>query len=976
MTANEAGTFTFVFTDVEGSTRLWEADPEAMRGAIGGHDSLLAELVGFRGGQIFANVGDGICAAFRSAADAVETCTAAQLAFSREDWGVPGPFRVRMAVHEAPAVRQADDFESSPELILCARMLAVAHGGQILVSEPTAASLEPLTTISLKDLGRHRLKDLTRPVRVYQVAHPDLPADFPPLRSRNLSHNLPADLASFVGREDALGTLATLLGERRLVTVVGPGGCGKTRVAIRAAREAMDRFRDGVWLVELAALSDPLLVTQQVATVLGIRDDANRIVGATAELAERLDDKELLVVLDNCEHLVEASARLVSDLLQLAPHVRVLATSQQPLGISGEALYTLPPMQLLPSDAERLDPLGYEAARLFLDRVESAGVSLQLDDATSSAIADICRRLDGLPLALELAAARTSALSVTDIAALLEDRFRLLTTGHRDGPPRHQTLSAAVEWSYRLLGEDERQLFDRLSVFRGGATLEAVRSVCGDPSSAPDDVVAALTELVTRSLVIAHRPASRSIRYDQLETLRAYGHERLRAARAEDAFRRAHAEYFVDLAGRGDSELRGPRQRQWLERLDDEQSNLRAAVDWAIETDRAELALGLVGSLWWYWFRRGLWQEGRRALEGVLDLPTRDGRQRLRALCGAALFCTVQNDYERARALVAEGLGIATRSEDAWAVAWLESIAGELAWYERDFDAVRVLSDRSLSAFAELDDRWGMAWVNRLAGQAEGTAGNVAVATDRHSESLRLFRELGDSWGMAWQLYFLGAASRSTGDYVTAEKCCGEALDLFEEQGEGAGTAHVLQERAEVARLQELYADAEALYSDSLALLRDLGDKHCSAASLTGLGLTAHATGDLDEAVARFLESLSLCIALDHGAGAAWALQGLAGVFTDSGDRILAVEVLAHVEMLRTSSGSPLSGHDRTAFEEVRSRLEATVPQKDFDAAWQRGAESSTERMLDEITDSFEARAGPTGRPAQAGRSGRRIPPS
>jgi predicted ATPase/class 3 adenylate cyclase len=521
------GTVTFLFTDIEGSTRLWEQHPDAMRHVIARHDDLAAEVILHHAGLLVKSRGEGdsLFTVFSRPTDALAAACALQQAFLTESWPAETPLRVRMALHAAPAERREGDYYG-PGVNRCARLRAVAHGGQVLLSQATADRVrEHLPAdVSLRDLGSHRLKDLQRPEHLFQLLHPELPSDFPPLRSLEaFAHNLPAQLTRFVGREQEIAAVNDLLAHARLLTLTGVGGTGKTRLALQVAADLLEEYPDGVWLVELAPLADPTLVPQTVASALGVREEPRRPL--TATLTDHLRPKSLLLVLDNCEHLLTASAQLADALLRACPKLRILASSREGLGVLGEQTYRVPSLSL--PDHKHLPPLEtlqeFEAVQLFADRARLSQATFALTPANARAVAQVCERLDGIPLALELAAARVKALPVEQIVQRLEDRFRLLTGGSRTALPRQQTLRAAMDWSYDLLTEEERALLRRLSVFTGGFTLAAAEAVCAENGIEEGDVLDLLTRLVEKSLAVYEAELGEG-RYRLLETVR--GHRR------------------------------------------------------------------------------------------------------------------------------------------------------------------------------------------------------------------------------------------------------------------------------------------------------------------------------------------------------------------------------------------------------------------------------------------------------------------
>ena len=636
MSVAPTGTITFLFTDIQGSTRLWEEHPDAMRPALARHDDLLRQAITDHSGHVFKTVGDAFCAAFPTAPDALAAALAAQRSLAAEPWPDPVSVCVRMALHTGAAEERSGDYFGQP-LNRVARLMAAGHGGQTLLSGATQELTRDQlpASVTLRDLGQRRLKDLGRPEHVFQALHPALPADFPPLRSLDnpdLPNNLPQQVTSFIGRERQVGEVTALLGRTRLLTLTGAGGCGKTRLALQVAADLLDQYFDGVWLVEMAALSDPALVPQAVAAALGVREEPGKPIQQT--LVGWLRDKRLLIVLDNCEHLVGASASLAADVLRNCPDVRVLATSREPLSVAGEQTYRVPSLSSPdPKAAQTVESLSqYEAVRLFIERAQAVQPDFSVTDANAPAVAQVCFHLDGIPLAMELAAARVRSLPVEQINARLDNRFRLLTGGSRDALPRQQTLRALIDWSYDLLTEAEKALLCRLSVFAGGWTLDAAEKVVAGEGLEGEvvedfEVLDLLTSLVDKSLVIYEEREEGEARYGLLETVRQYAAERLAEGEGADQMERRHAGWALALAEEAEPQLTSPEQGVWLTRLEAEHDNLRAALGWCERGmgQRAQEGLRLTGALWRFWWVRGHVTEGRHWLGMALDKGGRDG---------------------------------------------------------------------------------------------------------------------------------------------------------------------------------------------------------------------------------------------------------------------------------------------------------------------------------------------------------------
>jgi predicted ATPase/class 3 adenylate cyclase/DNA-binding CsgD family transcriptional regulator len=663
VTRAPSGTVTFLMTDVEASTQAWQSDQEAAAAAVARQEEILAAAIAARGGfrPVEQGEGDSVVAAFARASDAVAAAVEAQLALVRESWPTDAPIRVRMALHTGEADAR-DGRYAGPTIIRAARLRAATHGGQTVVSRATAEVVSntlPEGT-ALVDLGTHRLRDITRPEHVFQVTHPDLPGNFPRLRSLDrVANNLPTQLTSFVGRETDLVQVERLLAQVRLLTLTGAGGCGKTRLAAHAAALAIESYPAGVWWVELAPLGPASAVSTAVLSALGLREFTGR--PAVDQLAGHLADGQSLLVVDNCEHLLDAVVALVEPLLRRTPDLTVMATSREPLGVAGETTWRVPPLALpapsCPSTAESLG--AYDAVALFVERARQARPNFVVSNDNAPAVADICAHLDGIPLAIELAAARVRVLSPEGIRAGLDDRFRLLTGGSKQTVARHQTLAASVEWSHDLLGEAERTLLRRLAVFAGGFTLDAAETVGAGDGIDPLQVLDLLTALVDKSLVMADDED----RYSLLETIRQFALGRLEAAGEAAARRDRHLAVQLRLAeeaDRGflsDDDLTG--------RLRAEHDNLRAALEWALAGDNLDDAIALLVGLAHLWLTTGLLREALVWFDRVLTHPAAGASPiRYRAVWARMVLALIDGHPDPAFSMTGEVVDCAQAADD------------------------------------------------------------------------------------------------------------------------------------------------------------------------------------------------------------------------------------------------------------------------------------------------------------------------
>jgi predicted ATPase/class 3 adenylate cyclase len=927
------GTVTFLFTDIEGSTKLWGQYPEAMKAALARHDALLRAAIEAQGGYVFKTVGDAFCAAFNTATEAMIAAVAAQRALHAEAWGQTGEVRVRMALHTGAAEEREGDY-FGPPLNRVARLLSTGFGGQILLSLTTAELVRDHLPegASLQDLGEHRLKDLVRPEQIFQLTVPDLPSRFPSLKSLDtLPNNLPVQLTSFVGREREMEEVKRLLSQARLVTLLGPGGTGKTRLSLQVAAELLDAFADGVWLVELAPLADPQLVPQTVATVLGVREEPGQPLLTT--LATHLRDKQALLVLDNCEHLVAASAQAAEALLRGCPRLRLLASSREALGIGGETSFPVPPLSL--PDAQHLPSIDsltqYEAVRLFLDRAMAVLPAFAATNQNAPALAQVCHRLDGIPLAIELAAARVKVLSVEQIAVRLDDRFRLLTGGSRTAQRRQQTLRAAIDWSYDLLSEPERTLLRRLAVFAGGWTLEAAETVCADEGLAGDEVLDLLAQLVDKSLVMV----GEEVRYRLLETIRQYAQEKLVEAGEAEEVRGRHLEVFAKLAEQVEPDL-----AVRLMRLETEHDNLRAALEWCRSgQESAEMGQRLGAALGPFWYARGYWHEGRAQLEAVLAREAAAGRTAARAtaLLWAGNLARLQGDDAAARVLYEESLAINRELGNRRGIAGSLWGLGIRALYQGELATARALYEESLAIYRELGNKEDITGALNGLGEVFWRQGAYEAARVLFEESLEITRTLGNAGDIAWAHFWLGNVAMSLGDTAAARAHLEENLALQKKLGEKQGIGWALNSLGLLARYQKNYAMARTRFEEGLTINRALESKLGIAWSLNGLGYVFWRQGEPVQAMVMYREFFAEFANTGDKRCVAMGLECLAEMAGTQGQPVLAARLFGAAETLREANGEPLWPVERSEYERNVAAVRAQLSEAGFAATWAEG---------------------------------------
>ena len=786
------GTITFLLTDVEGSTPLWEQAPEAMRAALNRHDALFEQTVSEHGGAHIRSRGEGDSrfAVFPSASNAIRAALAIQRAFVAEPWSTPRPIKTRIGLHTGEAQLREGDYYGST-VNRCARLRDLGHGGQVLLSEATETLVRDALPDDavLRDLGVHRLRGLTQPEHVFQLSTPDLPSDFPALTAPTVRpHNLPVHRSALIGREREIAEIRALLlrPDVGLVTLVGPGGTGKTRLATQVAAELLGQFREGVCFVALAPIRDPELVSTTIGQALAIPLDGAR---PPIEIVKSyLRDREVLLMLDNLEQVLDAAPQFV-ELLAVAGHLKLLVTSRVALRVSEERVYEVPPLTLprhIPSTggADAILALGqYEAIRLFVERAQAAHADFVLTTANAADVAGLCRRLDGLPLAIELAAARARLLPPSAMLARLAGptgapALRLLTGGPRDVPARQQTLRETIAWSYDLLEPEEQALFRRLAIFVGGCTIEAAEAVFeATPVARPldlGDVFDGLDSLLAKSLLRRVEGVDGEQRYTMLETIREYGQESLALNGELAALQRWHAEHFLALAEEAEIGMRGAEQVAWMFRLQAEQENLRAALEWGLGPDGdADLALRLCGALTWFWYNPGSHggphqEESRRRFAQALSIGTGPSLGRVKVLAGAGRMAHMQQESAVALPLIEESLAIARQIGDRWWTAWNLQLLGRVAYFEHDAETATSFGQESLSLAREIGDDWLVAWALHLLALARYVADDLRAARRYFDESLAIRRRLGYSEGITLVLSLLGTIEYREGNYAEA----------------------------------------------------------------------------------------------------------------------------------------------------------------------------------------------------------------
>ena len=842
------GTVTFLFTDIEGSTRLAQKSADGWEDLRKRHNAILQSAITTHNGYTFQVIGDAFCAAFSTAKEALCAAVAAQLDLFQPDKGDP-LVKVRMGIHTGQAeILENGLYQGYMTLSRTQRIMSAGHGGQVLLSltsqELTCDDLPQ--GVSLRDLGLKQLKDLIRHEHIHQVIIENLPSDFPPLKTLDIHrHNLPAQLTSFIGREKEMAEIILQMGKHRLITLTGSGGTGKTRLSLQVAAEMVEHFPDGVWFIELAPITDPDLVPQTILSVLDIGKQPGR--STVSVLKDYLRAKELLLILDNCEHLIEACAKLVVELLANSHTIKILASSREALGVDGEQAWHVPSLNIpdirnLPA-IEQLSQ--YEAVRLFIERTLLTQPHFTVNNDNAPAIAQICYRLDGIPLAIELAAARVKVLNTEEIASRLDDRFRLLTGGSRSALPRQQTLRATIDWSYGLLSENEKVILQRLSVFLGGWNLESAEQVCSSQDIDPLDVLDLLGRLVDKSLVMPYEVAHES-RYHMLESVRQYAREKLMETGDGVFIRNRHAEHFLSLAEKAGPQIYGGDQFQWLNKLENDHDNLRAALDWTCDHD-INACLRLATVMWRFWDLRSYNTDAHAWVERLLDCTDGvDNTIRAQALVSAISYLRNMTEYERVKQLAEIAATLAESTGDKVSLAIALRFKGETMMLT-DNQAAHDLFNRSLELCRQANDPREMGIALYMLGVlAKDFQNDLPAARTFYEEGLIQARLSHDMRRISLGLAYLAGLDVDLGDLQAARDRMVEALELVKEINDTRVINERLSDISEIDIHLENYDQAEQSLLEVIRTSRQVGDPSTLLVSLFSMLFIYWARKDLD----------------------------------------------------------------------------------------------------------------------------------
>jgi predicted ATPase/class 3 adenylate cyclase len=903
-----SGTVTFLFTDIEVSTKLAQQYPDAMTALLARHRDILQRSIEAYSGYLFQVVGDSFSVAFHSAKDALQAALDAQRHLHHEAW-TPAPIKVRMGLHSGAAQLAADPTIEGPysgyaTLALTQRIMSAAYGGQILLSQSTyELTRDDLPDESqLTDIGEHHLKHILRPVRLYQLQAPDLPSIFPPLRTLDYSpHNLPEQLTSFIGREKEISQIKSLLHHgARLVTLTGSGGTGKTRLSQEVGAQLLSSFPNGVWLIELAPLTDPSQIIPAMAQTFGLQELPFNSL--TNLVTDYLRDKKLLLILDNCEHLIRSCARLADDLLHQCAGLKTLASSREALGIAGEVSYHVPSL------------IESESTQLFVDRARAVNPNFRPTESGLSSITQICSRLDGIPLAIELAAARAKLLSPEQIAARLDDRFRLLVGGSRTALPRQQTLRALIDWSYDLLSEEEKRLLQYASVFVGGWTLEALEAIANDPTT-----LELLEQLVNKSLVVTVERET-EMRYFMLETIRQYAREKLFEAKQAAAARDRHFIYFDQLSEAMWQAFRSQTdQLAWRDKVDDEHENLRAALEWGLENN-IENVIHLAAN---FCIVSG-WISGMRE-----DLPlVQSAIERVKSLPSVEGEAQIQRQKLIARALFA--LGMTNMGSG--------------------IESVRALQE-AIAISRQTGDRLMLGYSLEMyftAGRFNDAPGAVEAA----QEGLRIFtEEINDHWGRAMAYQAMASIAIQKDDLSEKEKHLGKLKELMREVPTSFQAGIFFLGIALDESVRGNYETAQGLLENGQNIFRRLRNREFQTIFSSELGHIARHTGDTNRAKEIYTETLRSWQDLGHRAAVAHQLECFGYLALHDEEPQRTTRLFGAAEALRERIQAPMTDYERVEYDQAVARVCAMLAETDFNSLWVEGRAMTMEQAVELALD-------------------------
>ncbi|MCY7362636.1 MAG: tetratricopeptide repeat protein [Ignavibacteria bacterium] len=943
-----SGNVTFLFTDIEGSTRLSQEFPETIHIALEKHHSILNEAVESWNGYVFEIVGDAFCCAFEKAEDAVKAAVEIQKKLSIEKWE-DVIVKIRIGIHSGKAEWTGERYSGYITLARTARLMSAANGEQIIISKDTfEISKDNISSqISFRDLGERRLKDVVHPIRLYQVSGQGLREDFPPLKTIDARpNNLPVQLTKFIGREKEMKEIKNLLSRSTLVTLLGSGGSGKTRLVLEVAEDVIDDFTNGVWFIELASITDPAFIIPEIASVFNLNSDGKKDLYEI--LKNYLREKEILLVLDNCEHLIHDCAKITEQLLGTCSKLKILASSRESLHIFGEATYSVPSLSMpdlkIKYTAETLSQ--YESVKLFIDRAISVNPDFKVTNSNAPALAQLCSELDGIPLAIELASARIRVLPVEKILERLNDRFKLLTGGKRNTLPRHQTLRALIDWSYDLLSDNEKLLLCRLSIFNGGWTLEAAENVCSDESLDEFEILDLLSNLLDKSLVKAY-DTDFELRYTMLETIRKYGEEKLNESDEVIKVQEKYYNYFYKFAVDSEHKLTGSLQKEYLLKMNSDYENMREVLNRSLQ-DNSESTLKISVALGKYWELRSYFSEGLNFLQKGLEINNKiDNLLKAKVYYWTGFYFTFQGKYIESKKYLEESLEMFVESESKEGKALTLMSLAAIAMFEGDYEKMESITNESLNISIEINNKSFIAANLRAIAVSLMHQGNHDESGKRYEESLSIYRELGDQVQLAKIIGNFGALEYLKGNYEKAISYMEESLELRYELGDRHGIGISLNNLGTVYSMQYAFDKAEKVLNESLEIFKELGDRRIYVNPMNTLGNIANERKEYSKAISIFKETVAVSNEVGEKFYFAKGIEGLAnshiGLNNYEKGCVFSAKYITMLKSLNTN----LIQTELDRFEEITEHLKSKIPEQEFQKLWSKGESMSMDEMVE-----------------------------
>ena len=945
-----SGIITFLFSDIEGSTKLSQEYPDTLPAALDRHHNIIIDAVKSNNGNIFEIVGDAFCCAFENSEDAIKAAVEAQTNLTNEKWE-DAVIKVRMGIHSGNAEWNGKTYSGYITLARTARVMSSAYGEQIIISKITyELAKEKFDSvkqkgITFRDLGERRLKDLIQPIQIYQVLSKGLRSEFPPLLTLDARpNNLPLQLTSFIGRQNEIQNIKSLINDSHLLTLMGSGGAGKSRLALQTGADIIDNFSNGVWIVELAQLSEPSYILPEIASALNISLDPKKNIKDV--VLDFLREKEMLLILDNCEHMIDECASIINTLLRFCKKLKIIASSREALRITGENTYRVPSFKLpdLKKSKTVQEISEYEAVRLFVDRAVAIKNDFKITDSNANKVARLVSQLDGIPLAIELAAARVKVLTVEEIYEKLSNRFSLLTGGNRTALPRQKTLRAMIDWSYDLLSPSEKILFERLSVFSYGWNLDAAEEICSDEKIESYEILDLLSNLVDKSIVIVKESGDEN-RFNMLETIRQYGSEKLNISEDKMKIQKKHFDVYSGFMDNAELKLNGDEQKEWLIKYDSEIDNIREGLKWAVNND-PEAALQLALKAANYWDGKYYYTEALEFLNSILIKEHDYDKKSLAcALRWKGFFLKQTGSIEEANELLKKSNELSVESGDLKESAASESLLGVIAFEEGNYEIAKQYLNKSLSSSIELKDKSRTAFAKYCLGGIAYMETDYDNSKRMIEESLKLYREAKDLKQIGICLGNLGTVEFQLGNLQNALKLYQEYLSISRELDSKKGITYALLNISYIYNEEKEYEKAREYQQESLEIGEEIGNKNIVALSLLSLGSSEQKAENSKAAKEMFLRSFMMFDELKDKYQVVESILLLSEVYYSLKELIRSAVLLSAFDALYKILGIQMNKINANDFEINLSRLKSELSEQEFESAWARGQTASFENI-------------------------------